>query len=708
MPDGHNAHGLDLAACEREPIHIPGAIQQHGVLLALSDALEVCAASANADPLLGPPMGRSISQIIECGGIQIERGAGAAVAQHVGTVELLGVPHDAFVHRSGAALILELEKTAGEAPNSTDLLAQLLATSSSIAEAGGLMDASKVAAEAARAITGYDRVMIYRFLGDGSGQVIAEDRSERVESLLNHRYPASDIPAQARALYVNNPVRVIPDVAYAPVALDAENRLLDLSGAVLRSVSPYHIQYLKNMGVGASASISILRQGELWGLIACQHLSPKPIGHLHREMCRHVALLLATSISCLEEEASQREVLRLTRRREELLPRVSAAEDLADGLTQNAEELRRVIASDGVAILAGDRIVRSGACPTEADIQALCLTLTHSSAPSIFSSDELSSHHSPASGWGAYGSGLLSVMLSRSPPLALLWFRAEEIETVNWAGNPHKPLEPGASTGDLTPRRSFEVWAEQVRGRSRPWRPNELEAAQQLADRLTEIAEHKALSQLGRQLSESVHEKDAALAAKDLMVREVHHRVQNNLQVVTAMLKLQKGEIEDEGARQQLELASDRIRSISTLHRLLWRSENMQVVNLESFFSELSEELVATRGEKWRGQVQLQVTPIQLPGHMVMLLGLAVTELLTNAFKHAYGGAPGPITLVAIERGDAKISVTVRDRGVGGGPEVRPESFGSRLVQRLIQQMGGQLNVTGDHGTCVTLLIPRS
>jgi light-regulated signal transduction histidine kinase (bacteriophytochrome) len=418
--------------------------------------------------------------------------------------------------------------------------------------------------------------MIYRFLEDESGQVIAEARSNEVEPFLHHRYPASDIPQQARALYVRNPIRVIQDVGYTPLPIRGGNGPLDLSGALLRSVSPVHIQYLKNMQVGASASVSLVRGGSLWGLIACHHRTPKPIPHEEREMCRHIATVLDQALRRLEEENSQREALRLTRRREELLPVIAAADSVSAGLQGHIDELRRLISADGIALLLDTRIVCSGVTPPEEAVFKLGQWVLDQPNDQLVS-ETLSEIYPPAAEWTASGSGVVGCVVGRTPRTLILWFRAEEIETVNWAGNPHKAAVPGTIPGQLSPRQSFALWSETVRGTSRIWRPAERDAARRIAFGLAEIGRQKVLADLNRQLTSEV-------ADKDLLMREMHHRVQNSLQLVTSMLQIQEGELHDEAARRQLELARDRVLSVALLHRRLWRSEDLQSINLETFF----------------------------------------------------------------------------------------------------------------------------
>jgi len=700
MPD--NTPELDLSACEREPIRIPGSIQPHGLLLAVDAEGVVRAASDNAEALWRPVLGHALGELFDLDRMPFDAARSAENAQHVGTIE----GFDVFAHRSGEHLLVELERRA-DAVGTAEALAGLLASATAIGEAADLGTAAEAAAEAVRTITGYDRVMVYRFLPDGSGQVIAEAREPTIDPLLNHRYPASDIPRQARALYLTNRIRVIADVGYEPVPLRSPGEAIDLGGALLRSVSPVHIQYLKNMGVGASASVSIVHGGELWGLIACHHMTPRPIGHERREMARHVALSLEGAIARLEEEASHREALRLIQRREEVLPYLAGAESLGEGLARHPERLLGAIPSDGVAILFDEELVTHGVTPPLPAIRELAGDALERSRL-VRATDRLSESYPAAAEWTAKASGLLTAVVSRRPAFVVLWFRAEEVETVNWAGNPHAPADRDES-GTLCPRRSFEIWAEQVRGRSRPWRPNELDAARQLAVRLREIAERKALNDLNRHLGETLEARDAALEQKDLLMREVHHRVQNNLQLVTSMLRLQENEVEDAASRRQLELARDRIQSISVLHRRLWRSDDLELVNLESFFAELTDDLASAWGDEWRKHIARDVAPLRIPGPSALLLGLVVTELLTNAFKHAYDGAPGAIALSVEERGKSRLAITVADKGVGPGAGLeRSGSFGSRLIQRLVAQLSGELEVADARpGTAVTLVIPR-
>jgi light-regulated signal transduction histidine kinase (bacteriophytochrome) len=364
-------------------------------------------------------------------------------------------------------------------------------------------------------------------------------------------------------------------------------------------------------------------------------------------------------------------------------------------LQTHADELRRLIAADGIALLLDTAVLCSGVTPTQAAVRELGRWLIDQPRD-LLVTNVLSELYAPASDWSAYASGLISSIVARNPLTAILWFRAEEIETVNWAGNPHKPAEATETPGQLTPRRSFELWAETVRGRSRPWRSNEQDAVRRMTSSVAEVVRQKAISELNRQLTSEV-------AEKDLLMREMHHRVQNSLQLVTSLLQHHN----EEGAEEQLALARDRVLSVALLHRRLWRSEDLQNINLETFFSELVEGLMRTWSRDWQDKVTLDVEPIRMSAHDALLIALIVSELLTNAVKHAYAGAAGPLNLTAREAGTNQVEITVSDRGVGTARSERPGGFGSRMIQRLVSSLHGEFGMMpNEPGTRVTLTVP--
>ena len=299
-------------------------------------------------------------------------------------------------------------------------------------------------------------------------------------------------------------------------------------------------------------------------------------------------------------------------------------------------------------------------------------------------------------------------MVSREEPLVLLWFRAEHAEVVNWAGNPHKPVEPGTDPGILNPRTSFDLWRETVHGRSRPWTAAEIEAARRFRDRVFDLRQRRRLEELNRRLRETLSDKEELIAQKDLLMREVHHRVQNSLQLVNSMLGLQERELADPLLAARFAEARRRILAVSAVHRRLWRSDQIQSVGLDTYLRELRDGLVGEWGSGWDDQIRVRAASVLVPTDTAVVLALVVTELLTNAVKHAYGGAPGPIDVTVCGGPGGVVRIAVADRGTGMEREERPGGFGSRLTRALMAQVRGGIEFQDNRpGTRVVLTVPR-
>jgi len=725
----------DLTECDREPIHIPGAIQPHGVLLVAHPASgEILQVAGDAAGLLGqdgPVLGLRLDQLLD-GRLKplLDRstappqpgapGPAEPAARRGSKPSYLGAVTpaagggeiDVLFHERDGMLVLELEGAPRVRPAAAEILGSLRATATALEGAPDLLRTCQIAAVAFRRLTGFDRVMIYRFLPDGAGSVFAEDKAEALPPLLNHHYPASDIPQQARELYVRSVIRLIPDAGYTPAPLvpelcPATGRSLDMSECSLRSVSPIHLQYLKNMGVAASMSVSILRNGALWGLVACHHTAPRPLSYELREACRHIGQILSQQVAAREQVDAYAQTLRLAEMRQELLLALGRAGAIEGALADHAAELRAILPSDGVAICSrGQLIAASGTQPPDGEIEDLAAWALAEGRSDPFATDRLAERYPPAADFRAVASGLLATAITGEDRLVLLWFRAEQVEVVNWAGNPHKAVEPG-DAGILTPRASFALWQEAVHGRSRPWTAAETDAARRFRDAIVEFLRQRRLGELNRQLMQTLADKDLLVAQKDLLMREVHHRVQNSLQLVNSMLGMQEREAGDSDVAIHLAEARRRILAISTVHRRLWRSDEVLHVRFDTYLRELRDGLVEEWGGLWDEHVRMSETPILVPTDRAIILALVVTELLTNAVKHAYHGAAGPIDITVGAGADASIRVTIADQGSGLTRRERPGGFGAHMTASLIANIGGQIVVSDNRpGTCVTVTVP--
>jgi light-regulated signal transduction histidine kinase (bacteriophytochrome) len=681
----------DLIACDGEPIHIPGSIQPHGLLLVADATGRIVQVAGDVEGLLGTSQRGTLSDLIGAG-LAARAGAGPTFLGKLTAAS--GERLDVTAHRTGEHILVELEPAAIEPLPAAVILADLDAAAATFLRTDSLQTLCDAAAVEFRKLTGFDRVMIYRFLEDESGRVLAEDRRTNLNSFLNHHFPASDIPRQARALYVRNHVRVIPDVAYLPAPLRPqvpELVSLDLSDSALRSVSPIHIQYLQNMGVAASASVSIVTDGVLWGLVACHHETPRHLSYDIRAACRALAGGLARQIKAKEEAEGYRERIRLRSFEDDIVQLLSREGSLDDSLSNHLDEVGRMLRSDGVAVLRGQELVRGGATPDEGAIRALAALVLRRPADSTFHTDRLSEIHPEAEPYQATASGLLSIVLSAEEPWVLLWFRAEQIEVVEWAGNPHK--QAAGPKGVLTPRASFAAWRETVRGRSRRWTLPEIEAAGRLRSAVREVQQTRRVRELNRRLSDTLRDKDQLIEQKQFLIGEVNHRVQNSLQLVSSFLILQGRASGNPEVMRAVEEASRRLSAVGLVHRRLYRGDQFETIDGGRYVEELCADTLASMGEEWAAHIALDLAPVMLPTDRAISMGLVLTELIINANKYAYGGAAGPLAIrLAEER--ASFQLTVADKGVGRTSTRK--GFGSRMIDALVKQLGGTLSYEDD------------
>jgi two-component system, chemotaxis family, sensor kinase Cph1 len=699
---------LDLSQCDREPIHIPGAIQPHGTLFTIEPATLTVVQFAGTwgewdsrqqDDLSGTPLADLLSEEV------VARLSSFILnptkePSYLGSFAFDAGTFEVTAHQSGALIVIELEPFETVHKSAPELLAAIRAIISEFELAANLDELSVIAASQLRKITKFDRVMVYRFHEDGVGYVAAEDKRDDLPPFLNHHYPASDIPAQARELYIRNRIRTIPDVGYEPAPVippllpNGEN--FDMSDCVLRSVSPIHVEYLKNMGVGASSSVSIVIGGKLWGLIAFHHLTPKLLGYELREACKHLGQVLAQHISARIESEARAQAAVLANERDEVAKLLSAAADVDEALLEQCRTLLPVVPCNGVAVVCGDRVATAGHAPDTAFVGELARWLVDADFAGPFATEALAMVPGYTLGPKEEAAGLLATIVSSEERVILMWFRVEQILKVQWAGNPHKAAEKNPETGRLSPRGSFDVWAEIVRWRAQPWVPAEIDAARRLCRLVDGLRQQEALRRL-------VARNEELLAQKDLLMREADHRIQNNIQLLYAMLGLQAREISDPIVRTKIEETQRRLMAVSMMHRRLWRSSGVEGVDLAVYLSELREGLVESWGEAWTEHLTMDVAPVIVPAYRAVTLALVINELLTNAAKYAYDGREGPIGVVVTEEGDRSITLVVADQGVGWQPS-GDHGFGSRLTRALVSQLDGTIEITGnDPGTRVVV-----
>jgi two-component system, chemotaxis family, sensor kinase Cph1 len=493
---------VDISECAREPIHVPGYCQPFGVLLAMQAGQErITQISKNTELVFGvgpsEVVGRKLGDFFgDSDAAKISEIFKAGNWQEINPLRLIvarggeSFAVDIILHRYDGLDFVEIEPVSAEsaerASGSFHFLHSALTRLQTSMNAAELWAA--LVTEVHR-ITGYDRVMVYKFDRDDHGSVVAEQKQEHQESFLGLHYPASDIPEQARRLYRLNWIRYIPDVHYEPVDLipvvdEDHKRLTDMTHCVLRSVSPVHCEYLHNMGVGASMSVSIVRDNRLWGLIACHHDTPRHLPYKLRLACEQLGQVVSLRIAALEENEDS---VRANRLQAQFLAELPKAGDIVTALVSQKSSLLEFIHATGAAVCYGERTLTMGRTPSESRIRMILeSTLFRVSAP-IFATDRLQDRLFEASEFTDTASGVLCFTASRDRNFHVIWFRTEQVQEVRWAGEPTKPVAFDGSRLRLGPRRSFEVWKEEVRGQSQAWRPAEIEAAAELRSTLMSL-----------------------------------------------------------------------------------------------------------------------------------------------------------------------------------------------------------------------------
>ena len=677
-----NQH-TDLTNCDREPIHIPGSVQPFGFFLALLSDFSICMASANVADYLGIAYAelfqRPLHDVFSEGAVaairtRVDYLAGKDAVERMFGLQLQdgGKPFDVAIHFSGAYLVIEAEPSVIEPGLDSGELVRLMLER--VRKTASVQELAQESARQMKVLTGFDRVMVYRFHPDDSGEVVAEVASGGLEPFLGLHYPASDIPRQARILYQRNWVRIIADVNAKPALLNSapshSAALLDLSMSVLRSVSPIHIEYLQNMGVAASMSVSILRDGALWGLFACHHYSPRHISFERRTAAELFGQMFSWILENREREADITYESHAHQIQERLMEVAASHAHSSGAIADFTADYRKMIACDGIAVWSDGHMTLSGQTPSEAEVMDLIAFINRTMPGRICASAEIAKVYAAGASFRDGTAGFLAIPISRTPRDCLIFFRREIVRSVKWAGDPNKAYTSGPLGPQLTPRKSFERWQEIVRGQSAPWSAADLRIAEGLRITLLEVI---------LQLADlAARERRAAQERQELMIAELNHRVRNILSLVRGLVTQSKNSatsLEDfasvlGGRIQALARAHDQITSLS------WAP-----VALRSLVESEAGAYLGSRA----GRVHMGGPDVALDPKAFATLALVVHEMMTNSAKYgALADSAGQVEVAwRLDQGGRLIIEWTES----GGPPVHSPSrrgFGTTLIERSI------------------------
>lgn len=735
-----NRRVLTIENCESEPIHIPGSIQPHGMLLALlPDSGEIRYCSANTfqfiekQPveILGKPLSAIHPALWENVQPLLDKENSPFHPFTTGGLQ-------ATLHESGLFRILSVEKRMdpGNDPDyafdQTRSFIGYLERSRSLKEL-----CQNIAVETAR-ITGFDRVMIYRFDKDYNGEVFAESRREDLPPYLDLHYPHTDIPAQARELYLRNLLRFVPDVQYEPVPLltigSGEEQQLDLSDVNLRSVSPIHIQYLKNMGVSATMSVSVILEGRLWGLIACHHYAPLYLSAQQKKAALLQGHFLSSQIRVQQVAEEHAINVNVEAHLQQLLNRIDQDEDLNQKFEQ-LSSLLFVTNATGVVVLHEGKIYEKGLVPPRDKVLGLIRWVGDHVKSSLFSTNHLSKRYPEGAAMSKYGSGVIFHAMGKPTDSCVIWFREELERTVSWAGRPDTAVQKDAAGKPLSPRKSFGIWKEIVRNQSAEWRASEINAAIRFA---TSLQNHfhlmylqneenrlrvlnERLQQANQELSNinwiTSHDLKEPLRKIQLMSSRIVYEGGANL---SEAIKVHIEKINNSASRMQ-HLVDD-ILSYSLMNN---RNNTFTLGDLGPIIAEVKTELEEELSEK-KVLLSIQAMPqnLRLVTHQVSQL---FTNLISNSIKFAQPGIPPEIYInYQVEKGRDILEVAlpadkdfycirISDNGIGFESRYNEKIFdifyklhdrntypgtgiGLAICKKILENHQGAITASGEAG----------
>jgi len=730
---------IDLSNCDNEPIHTPGHIQSHGFLIAvdsnciirfhsenLYDYLENAPANllgrpiSDIEPIIGanePP--DFINQLISFG-----RSNKSFDQTNPFVTDLQGRPFFLIINESGPLYTLEFEPA--ESDLKTDLQRMIGRSVSEMLADKDLNNLLRNSASQVKNIIGYDRVMIYRFADDGHGEVVAEAKNAELDPWMGLHYPASDIPKQARELYKLNLTRLIADVHATPSKIVTTKQLsetsLDLTYSQLRAVSPVHIQYLKNMGVESSFSISLLYKNELWGLIACHNYSPRFIDFKARDSAKLIGQILSSALEFRQDEANNQLQEKFNAKVDALSKSMLKSNSIEEALTAPGANIMHVTNATGAALVYENNITKVGETPDNGQIQQLLSWVKQNINEPFYYTNELPYLYQEADVYKKVASGIMLLTLSAELSEYIIWFKPEHLEIVTWAGNPDKPAEVNADgSAIISPRTSFEAWVQEVSGKSEPWNDEEIKSVTRLRAEVSYAITQKAgaIRMLNERLKQAYEELDTFSFTISHDLKNPLSTIKGYAQMLTKTSNLESRSLD---VLNKIDSKVDRMNSMinevldySRIGRLELKPVEVQVTTIiDDHIRDLK---LVYNAEHLK--VNIKNTP-PIMGDPTMISQI-FANLLSNAVKYSMPSGKPEITIDAKED-ESEIIYTIKDNGVGIDIKQLPRVFelfkrmdnvqdiegtgvGLAIVKRIVEKHNGKIWVDSRLGEGSTFYV---
>jgi light-regulated signal transduction histidine kinase (bacteriophytochrome) len=718
---------VDLTNCDKEPIHILGKVQSHGLLVAVNiNTRLISYLSENiteytvktAKFFLGKTLEALGEELkLDVSGSQfissrlINAGLNMQSLENANPyyLEIDEKPYNIIISKSGTEILLEFEPSGKVEFDSQKIIGAAISEILSGKSLSVLFDNT---AKVIKKIINYDRVMVYRFGEEGHGQVIAEEKNDNLEPFLGLHYPASDIPKQAREMYKLNLTRLISDVNMEPSFILASpyNLMpLDLTHAELRAVSPIHIQYLKNMGVQSSFSISLISKGELWGLIACHSYAPKFINYRARDASKLIAVILSSAMEYRQGEEDAEKFALLNENGEKLIKFIEDQSPVISALVENNITIKDITSATGVAILFDNDITLLGDTPDKTQVKEIAEWLILNLSDPIYYTHKFPDVFKPAAAYSRIASGIIACILSKELKEVIIWFKPEKVQTLNWAGDPDKPVEMDADGAmNLSPRLSFANWEQIVKNTSEKWNRSEVAAVINIREHIIYAIKKKAneIRVLNEKLMLAYEELDAFSFT-------ISHDLRTPLSSIKSYseLLLQNNKNLDDNAKDvlnRIKKCSDKmaflIKEILNYSRVGRMEITAKDVPMGTLLDEIKTEVLSTAVNK-NMEFIIGDTP-EIHGDPVMIEQV-LNNLISNAVKYS---SLKEIPLVSVSGKVIKDETiyTITDNGIGidinyynrvfelfkrmdNVSEIEGTGVGLAIVKRIVEKHEGRI-----------------
>ncbi|QOG01333.1 ATP-binding protein [Flavobacterium sp. MDT1-60] len=737
---------VNLTNCEHEPIHVPGSIQPHGFLLGVTAdwKIDFCTENIAAfvDLSYKETIGKDFCAIF---GNKAKQEIVNYISDDKNSmifpleIELLGKSFQLSIHKSHDIYVLEAEPHFGKNEQIAQLYTQTIQFVSNMSSTNTLQELCALVAKGTRDITGYDRVMIYRFDANYNGEIYAENCREDLEPFLGLHYPHTDIPAQARELYMRNQLRLITDIDYVPVPIfttdDKENKNLDLSLSILRSTSPIHVEYLKNMGVGATLTISLIHHDRLWGLIACHHYSAKNISPEIRLAAKLQGQFISSQID-LRQSRDEYQIVRKTSLALEHLTGLDLPPNPLSFASISADpELLNLCNATGVSICIRGEIYKNGVTPSDDQINAIIAKIGNLTKEAIFTTNKLTDYF-PEFNQCSDFAGIIYHSLSNEN--SIIWYRPETVSEINWAGDPEKAIVKDSN--GLHPRNSFNIWKQILKNQSSNWLHAEINAAASYAHALHNQIILMMLSEEEekyRSQSEILKETNAELENINWISTHDLQEPLRKIQLIISKLFLEIDKAPPQSVHNSLQRVSNSANRMQVLlqdilkyTRIKYTKDTLQKINLNTIMEATLDEMKEVINETG-AVIEYENLPEIYGIHFLMKQ--LFSNILQNSIKYADKERVPIIKVTASQEPEPynfsdKIFchwITFTDNGIGFEQEYATSIFkiftrlhtqevysgsgvGLALCKKIMQAFGGTIRAEGKlgEGAVITIYFP--